>query len=130
MIASRRGALDLSEFRGSGQTGSNGSNLISRMVRPLSQVLVKLWIIDQRPRVATPEARDLPVRTQRYADKHVCRIALARISGARLRGGGGKRCGGRLRHSVWGDGYQAALVNYQYLAHAALATADAISKMR
>lgn len=34
------------------------------------------------------------------------------------------------RHPVWGDGYQAALVNYRFLAHAVLATAEVIGAMR
>ena len=33
------------------------------------------------------------------------------------------------RHPVWGDGYQAALVNYRFLAHAVLATAQFIGAM-
>jgi nicotinamidase-related amidase len=33
------------------------------------------------------------------------------------------------RHSDWGDGYQAALVNYRFLAHAVPATADVIAAM-
>ena len=33
------------------------------------------------------------------------------------------------RHPVWGDGYQAALVNYRFLAHAVLATAQVIGAM-
>jgi nicotinamidase-related amidase len=34
------------------------------------------------------------------------------------------------RHPVWGDGYQAAIVNYQFLAHAVLSTNEAIERMR
>ena len=34
------------------------------------------------------------------------------------------------RHPEWGDGYQAALVNYRFLAHAVLATADVVAAMR
>ncbi|MGB3485069.1 MAG: isochorismatase family protein [Mycobacterium sp.] len=34
------------------------------------------------------------------------------------------------RHAVWGDGYQAALVNYRFLAHAVLPTADIIVEMK
>lgn len=34
------------------------------------------------------------------------------------------------RHPEWGDGYQAALVNYRFLAHAVLATADVIAAMQ
>ncbi|WP_374159705.1 isochorismatase family protein [Mycobacterium sp. G7A2] len=33
------------------------------------------------------------------------------------------------RHPVWGDGYQAALVNYRFLAHAVLVTAEVIGAM-
>ncbi|MEZ0356361.1 isochorismatase [Mycobacterium sp. ENV421] len=33
------------------------------------------------------------------------------------------------RHPQWGDGYQAALVNYRFLAHAVLSTADIIDQM-
>jgi nicotinamidase-related amidase len=33
------------------------------------------------------------------------------------------------RHPVWGDGYQAAMINYQFLAHAVLSTAEAIDRM-
>src|SRR5689334_5822648 len=33
------------------------------------------------------------------------------------------------RHPVWGDGYQAAIVNYQFLAHAVLSTDEAIERM-
>ena len=34
------------------------------------------------------------------------------------------------RHPVWGDGYQAAMINYQFLAHAVLSTAEAVDRMR
>jgi nicotinamidase-related amidase len=34
------------------------------------------------------------------------------------------------RHPVWGDGYQAALVNYRFLAHAVLSTQEVIDGMR
>jgi nicotinamidase-related amidase len=34
------------------------------------------------------------------------------------------------RHPVWGDGYQAALVNYRFLAHAVLSTNEAVAAMR
>lgn len=34
------------------------------------------------------------------------------------------------RHPEWGDGYQAALVNYAFLAHGLLWTADVIAAMR
>jgi nicotinamidase-related amidase len=34
------------------------------------------------------------------------------------------------RHPVWGDGYQAALINYRFLAHAVISTDDAIKGMR
>jgi nicotinamidase-related amidase len=34
------------------------------------------------------------------------------------------------RHPVWGDGYQAAMINYQFLAHAVLSTDEAIDRMR
>jgi nicotinamidase-related amidase len=34
------------------------------------------------------------------------------------------------RHPDWGDGYQAALINYRFLAHAVLSTEDAIAAMR
>ena len=34
------------------------------------------------------------------------------------------------RHPVWGDGYQAAMTNYQFLAHAVLSTDQAISDMQ
>jgi nicotinamidase-related amidase len=34
------------------------------------------------------------------------------------------------RHPDWGDGYQAALVNYRFLAHAVLDTQDVIAAMR
>ena len=33
------------------------------------------------------------------------------------------------RHPVWGDGYQAAMINYRFLAHEVLATADAVARM-
>lgn len=33
------------------------------------------------------------------------------------------------RHSVWGDGYQAAIINYQFLAHAVLSTNEAVDRM-
>lgn len=33
------------------------------------------------------------------------------------------------RHPVWGDGYQAAMVNYQFLAHAVLSTDEVLSQM-
>jgi len=34
------------------------------------------------------------------------------------------------RHPVWGDGYQAAMVNYRFLAHAVLSTAEAVDGMQ
>jgi nicotinamidase-related amidase len=34
------------------------------------------------------------------------------------------------RHPVWGDGYQAAIINYQFLAHAVLTTNEAVVGMR
>jgi nicotinamidase-related amidase len=34
------------------------------------------------------------------------------------------------RHPVWGDGYQAALINYRFLAHAVLSTDEAVASMR
>ena len=34
------------------------------------------------------------------------------------------------RHSVWGDGYQAAMINYQFIAHAVLSTDEAVDRMR
>jgi nicotinamidase-related amidase len=34
------------------------------------------------------------------------------------------------RHPVWGDGYQAAMINYQLLAHAVLSTDEAVDRMR
>lgn len=34
------------------------------------------------------------------------------------------------RHPVWGDGYQAAVVNYRFLAHAVLRTADILDAMK
>jgi nicotinamidase-related amidase len=34
------------------------------------------------------------------------------------------------RHPEWGDGYQAALINYRFLAHAVLSTDEAIERMR
>jgi nicotinamidase-related amidase len=34
------------------------------------------------------------------------------------------------RHPQWGDGYQAALINYRFLAHAVLSTAEAVALMR
>jgi nicotinamidase-related amidase len=34
------------------------------------------------------------------------------------------------RHPEWGDGYQAALINYRFLAHAVLSTDEAVAAMR
>lgn len=34
------------------------------------------------------------------------------------------------RHPEWGDGYAAAMVNYRYLAHAVLTTAEVVAAMR
>jgi hypothetical protein len=34
------------------------------------------------------------------------------------------------RHPVWGDGYQAAMINYQFLAHAVLSTDEVIELVR
>src|SRR5882757_1342687 len=34
------------------------------------------------------------------------------------------------RHPVWGDGYQAAIINYQFIAHAALTTEEAVKAMK
>jgi nicotinamidase-related amidase len=33
------------------------------------------------------------------------------------------------RHPEWGDGYQAALINYRFLAHAVLSTAEVVARM-
>jgi nicotinamidase-related amidase len=33
------------------------------------------------------------------------------------------------RHPVWGDGYQAAMINYRFLAHAVPSTADVVAAM-
>jgi nicotinamidase-related amidase len=34
------------------------------------------------------------------------------------------------RHPAWGDGYQAAMINYQFLAHAVLSTDEVVERMR
>jgi nicotinamidase-related amidase len=34
------------------------------------------------------------------------------------------------RHPEWGDGYQAAMINYRFLAHAVLSTGEAVDRMR
>ena len=34
------------------------------------------------------------------------------------------------RHPVWGDGYQAAMINYRFLAHAVLSTDEMVDRMR
>src|SRR5437899_11501088 len=34
------------------------------------------------------------------------------------------------RHPVWGDGYGAAIINYRFLAHAALSTKETVEGMR
>ena len=34
------------------------------------------------------------------------------------------------RHPEWGDGYQAALINYRFLAHAVWSTDQAVNRMR
>ena len=34
------------------------------------------------------------------------------------------------RHPVWGDGYQAAMINYRFLAHAVLSTDEALAAMK
>jgi nicotinamidase-related amidase len=34
------------------------------------------------------------------------------------------------RHPVWGDGYQAAMINYRFLAHALLSTDEAVASMK
>lgn len=34
------------------------------------------------------------------------------------------------RHPEWGDGYQAAMINYRYLAHAVLSTEETVERMR
>ena len=34
------------------------------------------------------------------------------------------------RHPEWGDGYQAAMINYKFLAHAVLSTDEAVERMR
>jgi nicotinamidase-related amidase len=33
------------------------------------------------------------------------------------------------RHPVWGDGYQAAIINYRFLAHAVWTTSEVVSRM-
>ena len=34
------------------------------------------------------------------------------------------------RHPVWGDGYRAAMINYQFLAHAVWSTDETVEAMR
>jgi nicotinamidase-related amidase len=34
------------------------------------------------------------------------------------------------RHPEWGDGYQATLINYRFLAHAVLSTDETVERMR
>jgi nicotinamidase-related amidase len=34
------------------------------------------------------------------------------------------------RHPVWGDGYEAAIVNYRFFAHEVLSTDEAVDRMR
>ncbi len=34
------------------------------------------------------------------------------------------------RHPEWGDGYEAAMINYRFLAHAVLSTDDVVAAMR
>ena len=34
------------------------------------------------------------------------------------------------RHPEWGDGYQAAMINYRFLAHAVLSTEETVDRMR
>ncbi|MGY4647142.1 isochorismatase family protein [Mycobacterium sp. URHB0021] len=34
------------------------------------------------------------------------------------------------RHPQWGDGYQAAMINYRFLAHAVLSTDEVLASMR
>jgi nicotinamidase-related amidase len=34
------------------------------------------------------------------------------------------------RHPKWGDGYQGAMINYRFLAHAVLSTAETVDRMR
>src|SRR5262249_44348920 len=34
------------------------------------------------------------------------------------------------RHPVWGDGYKAAMINFQYLAHGVWSTDDVVAAMR
>ena len=33
------------------------------------------------------------------------------------------------RHPVWGDGYQAAIINYRFFAHEVISTAEAVARM-
>lgn len=33
------------------------------------------------------------------------------------------------RHPVWGDGYQAAMINYRFLAHAVLSTNEVVESL-
>jgi hypothetical protein len=35
-----------------------------------------------------------------------------------------------VRHPVWGDGYLAAMINYQFIAHAVLSTDETVDRMR
>jgi nicotinamidase-related amidase len=34
------------------------------------------------------------------------------------------------RHPEWGDGYQAAMINYRFLAHEVLSTDETVDRMR
>ena len=34
------------------------------------------------------------------------------------------------RHPVWGDGYQAAMINYRFLAHAVWSTDEVVARMQ
>ena len=34
------------------------------------------------------------------------------------------------RHPIWGDGYQAAIINYRFLAHAVWSTDEVVARMQ
>ena len=63
------------------------------------------------------------------ACQHVRRISLARVARTRFEVAVAKDAPAAPKHPDWGYGYQAALINFAYLAHAVLTTDETVKLM-
>jgi len=78
-------------------TGWSVSSPISKMAKPSWSRRTACGARNQRPRSTAPQTQDQPDHSWRNAGQHVRRISLARIVGARFRGGCRERRDGRAK---------------------------------